>query len=102
MKTTIYSTISFDEFEKKYNPKQNHLNEHAPENGWMYETYGEEYDFIKQQPVENIWTVLEEDGVTFISPGRRWVNRLGYIITELPHNDENIDVIDEDDTEVDS
>jgi hypothetical protein len=50
-------------------------------NGCMYETYGEELDYVIKQPSNRIWTIIEEDGVMYISAGYHIVNRLGYFIT---------------------
>jgi len=79
----------WDEFIEKYKPVKNHLNNNAPYNGYMYETYGDEYKYIEKISVNpntssKIWTICEEDGVTFIQAGWHFVNRLGYIITEKP------------------
>jgi hypothetical protein len=63
----------------------------------MYETYGKEIEFVKQQPANNIWTVLDVDGGTIYANGYHHVNRMGYIITEVPWVDgEDTDVIDHD------
>ena len=74
---------------EKYKPVKNHLNENAPYDGCMLETYGEEYKYVESISVnpkisEKVWTICEEDGATFILAGWHFVNRLGYIITETP------------------
>jgi len=79
----------WDEFIEKYKPIKNHLNPDAPYEGYMYETFGEEYKHIESSSINpktaiKVWTVCEEDGVTFIQAGWHFVNRRGYIITELP------------------
>jgi len=72
-----------DEFEEKYRPKQNHL-EDAAFNGWMYETYGPEFEHVQAQDHKVVWTYVDTDGDGAIVPGFAWVNRLGYILTEVP------------------
>ena len=50
----------------------------------MYETYGEEFDFVKTVEPRKVWTTLAEDNDIFVESGYRWVNRICYIITEIP------------------
>lgn len=95
-----YKKLNWEQFEEQYKPQQNHIlgEDNAPMCGWMYETFGEELAYVEQQPNNNIWTVLDVDGGTIIANGYHHVNRLGYIITEVPFADEdNIEAIDEDD-----
>ena len=57
----------------------------------MFETYGEELDFVENYDPSNIWTMIEEDGVLSLSSGKLTVNRIGYFVTEIPcHEDINI------------
>ena len=49
-----------------------------------YETYGEELKFIKSINSRNIWTMIAEGNDVYIESGYRWVNRLCYIVTEIP------------------
>lgn len=35
-----------------------------------------------------IWTVLDVDGVLYVAPGMRFVDRMGYIITTKPYHDD--------------
>jgi len=73
---------------EKYKPQQNHLDDNASFNGWMYETYGEEVDHVFKlaQTTKTVWTIVEgdEDSIFYCS-GFRYVNRLGFIITENPY-----------------
>lgn len=43
-----------------------------------------------QQGKDHIWTLVEEDGIMVIISGYHYVNRMGYIITEVPWNLDNI------------
>ena len=54
----------------------------------MFETYGEELQHVKKQDSRHIWTYCEEDDILFLSQGFHLVNRLGYVITELPYDGE--------------
>lgn len=51
------------------------------------ESFGSDLDLVCQLPSENVWTVLEgESDVQWIVPGLRIVNRVCYLVTEIPHN----------------
>jgi hypothetical protein len=51
----------------------------------MFETYGDEVEFVKSQSPANIWTYGDgDDGGGYIWNGWHFVNRLGYFITEVP------------------
>ena len=82
MKTARKRRRSFD----NYKPVTNHLVPHgASINGWMFETYGEEYEFVKHADQDKVWTVIDGEGSKlYVVAGWHFVNRLGYIITELP------------------
>lgn len=73
-----------DQFFEHYKPIQNHLVTDAPEGGCMFETYGPELDFVKTQEPKKVWTVLEVDGLFYYAAGFHHVNRMGYLITEVP------------------
>ena len=57
--------------------------------GCMYETYGEEVDYVKQQPNKRIWTIIDEEDKLYIIAGYHFVNRLGYLVTDEEWSDEN-------------
>jgi len=93
--------IHEDNFTELYNPQINHIErELQPDSiadedicGWsgtMYETYGNEEDYVKHQNHKHVWTIVEcdddEDGnsVVCICAGLHHINREGYFITEKP------------------
>jgi len=76
--------ITFDEFIKYYRPIKNPFNSSASINGYMFESYGDELVFVQLIDDRHIWSVIDEDGITYICPGYHIVNRLGYIITLSP------------------
>ena len=61
-------------------------------NDHMFETYGDELDFVEDHDPSNIWTLIEEDGVLSLSSGKLMVNRIGYFVTEIPY-DGNINIV---------
>lgn len=81
--------LDFDEFCDTYKPILNHIDKNASfnngEGGIMFETYGDEVEFVKQQDENKIWMYgTGDDGGTFVWSGWGYVNRLGYFITEVP------------------
>jgi hypothetical protein len=75
-----------------YKPIPNHLDENASfndgDNGYMFETYGDELEFVKAQDSNRIWTYSDGDnGGTYISDGYHVVNRIGYFVTTVPYDD---------------
>ena len=55
------------------------------ENGYMFETYGPELNFVKAQDLNRIWTYCDGDvDGTYIFQGMRIVNRIGYFVTTVP------------------
>ena len=82
--------LTFDEWLDTYKPITNHLDSNASfqnedGSGIMFETYGEEVEFVKSANPNNIWMYGSgDDGGTYIWSGWGFVNRLGYFITEVP------------------
>lgn len=88
-----------EEWLATFKPVKNHLDPDASIDGLMFETYGEEMKAVEAADPSCVWTVLDCDGKTVISSGFHHVNRLGYIICEVPLPDSlMVDV--EDDNEV--
>jgi len=74
---------SFDE----YKPVKNPLGHDYGFEGCMIETFGDDIDMVRKQWEKDktkIWTVLDGEGSNLdIVAGFHFVNRLGYIITEV-------------------
>ncbi len=80
-------SLTYEQWEEKYKPVKNHLCD-APFDGFMFETYDEELDFVREFGAKHIWTLLDGDGNSlFIANGWHMVNRFGYFITEIPWED---------------
>ena len=82
--------LSEDEFDAQYPLRTNHLN---PSAGWAYgegagflfETYGEELTFVRQQDPRTVWTFIDgDDGDQYLLSGFHLVNRIGYLISTVP------------------
>lgn len=76
--------ISFETFEEIYKPIKNTLVENAAIDGYMFETYGEELDMVKTNSPNKIWTFIGDDSGDYICSGYHIVNKIGYLITEIP------------------
>ena len=74
-----------DEWFDTYKPIKNHIQVTAAFDGHMFETYGEEVEFVKAQDENRIWMLGDgDDGGMYIWSGWGFVNRIGYFITEVP------------------
>ena len=94
---TNSNTINFQKFLDTYKPENNNFVEDAPFDGYMFETYGKEVEYVKkmQDKYKCIWTVVDEDGEMFIVYGMRFINRIGYFVTkQIPLNPEIIVVLE--------
>lgn len=79
--------INEDEFWEQFKPIQNHIDTNASFNGCMFETYDAELDFVKKAYETNpltVWTITDCSGLLMITDGYHFVNRMGYLITEVP------------------
>lgn len=100
-------TITEDEFFEQYKPVLNkfHMDPEATAfNGCMYETYGVEEQHVRNVAQVNegfVWTIIDGDDGLSITSGYHYVNRFGYIITQLPADEDFIDVVLEDLTDHD-
>lgn len=77
--------MTYDYWETNFKPIKNSFTKHGEIH---FETYGEEVDFVKAQPNENVWTEVDGDSGTYIVAGYHFVNRIHYYITENPWTDE--------------
>jgi hypothetical protein len=88
--------MTYEAFLNEYKPQQNHLCEGAPYGGIMYETLGEEFDYVKKFIMSDkrrrVWTIVDDNGKDIIIAGYHFINRLGYVITEKEW-EENYDFV---------
>ena len=85
MNNERFIEMDFDEWCATYKPIKNHIDKDSSFNGEMFETYGDEVAFIKEQDNSYIWTYGDgDDGGSYIWNGWHFVNRIGYFITEVP------------------
>jgi hypothetical protein len=80
--------LTEEEWFNTYKPIKNNLDTNSSFDGHMFETYGEEVKFVKQQDTNRIWMLGDgDDGGMYIWSGWGFVNRIGYFVTEVPFPD---------------
>lgn len=85
---TRFEEMSFEAWEKKYKPITNHIDENASfqnedGEGIMFETYGDELDFVKSYEPNRVWTLVDgEENAMYIYSGYHYINRIGYFLTK--------------------
>jgi hypothetical protein len=70
----------------KYKPIPNKFSKQPDD--IMFETYGEEVEFVQAQDPRYVWTNVQGDECDLIVAGYAYVNRLSYYITENPWENE--------------
>lgn len=84
--------MSDEKWFKKFKPIKNHLCNDASWDGYMFETYGEELQFVLDRAngltgsAYTVWTWIDGDTKSLICEGYHLVNRIGYLITEVPYD----------------
>lgn len=81
-----------DSFFSLYEPLKNVVNIDAAYYGYLYETHGRDIKIINEIPNKRIWTLIEEDGMTFVISGKHYVNRLGYFVCKNEWCDDNEEI----------
>lgn len=82
---TNFIEMDFDTWFDMYKPISNHIDTNASFDGAMFETYGDEVAFVKEQDPAYIWMYGDgDDGGSYVWSGWGFVNRIGYFITEVP------------------
>ena len=89
-----------DDFDKQYPLVTNHIDPNASwafddGPGCLFETYGEELDFVRAQNPRHIWTLVDgDDDNQYVISGYHLVNRIGYLISTIPFpEDADIEVL---------
>lgn len=84
---------------EKYKPIDNTVVKSAGTK--MFETFGDEWEFIKEQDPRYVWTWVTGDMCDIIVAGMAYVNRFGYYVTEVPWEDDDLSVLLSVETECD-
>ena len=86
---TVPLSLTYDDWCATYVPIKNPLREDAAFDGTMFETFGDDLAFVRDQPGDIIWSLVQGDsdedgGDLYVVSGYRLVNRLGYFVTDRP------------------
>lgn len=85
---TRHLDLTEDRFLERFVPIPNPFDATAGfdfgDGGCLFAPTGRELDFVRGQPAENIWTIVEGDDGIEITNGMHFVNRLGYLVSEHP------------------
>ena len=79
--------LTEDEFDRRYQLLPNHLNPNASwatgdGPGCLFETYGDEFAFVRRQDPGTVWTLIDGDsGGLWLVSGMHFVNRIGYLLS---------------------
>lgn len=96
-----FNLIPEDRFYSEFKPIKNHFVEDSSFDGAMFETYGQELEYIRSFDPKRIWTVIDgEGGKLAVVAGMRFVDRLGYLITEKNWETSEDEVVFEDSEDV--
>lgn len=82
-------SLTYDDWCATFAPIKNPVRKDAPFDGAMFETFGDELAFVRDQPADRIWTLVQGDpeahgGDLYVVSGYHLVNRLGYFVTGRP------------------
>ena len=77
------NSIDSDIFYDKYKP----ITEPSTDMVRCFETYDEDLEYVKKQPDNKIWTVIDTEGQTIICQGYHFVNRMHYMIATVPYQE---------------
>jgi hypothetical protein len=83
-----HQDITEDEFIERFGPIRNPVNSMAGfdfgDGGCLFESAGPDLEFVRAQPMNQVWTVIDGDDGLEITDGMHVVNRLGYLVTDRP------------------
>jgi hypothetical protein len=78
-------TITEEQFYEQFELIPNHIDNNASFSGDMFETYGEELEFVRELAKQKrVVTIIEGDEGMHYTSGMHLVNRIGYLITKNP------------------
>ena len=80
--------MSFDEWFDTYQPVDNHLSTSASFDGKMFETFGDEWEYVRSLDPSYVWTYIDNGDSGYIIDGIHLVNRMGYFVSEYPRTND--------------
>jgi len=88
--TELFIELTEDEFDVQYALVPNHINPSASwafgdARGCLFETFGEEFEFVRRYDPSKVWTLVDGDGGDlYLVSGLHYVNRVGYLLSRNP------------------
>jgi hypothetical protein len=84
---------NFDDWADEFDPIDNHFDPDASYDGKMFETYGEQFEFVKEHADQlKVWTIIEGDDDVWLTNGLHRVNRIGHLISALPYLGDDLEI----------
>lgn len=81
--TTNGGRLSIDDWDATFTQVPNLFQDPEGEDLIAFDTLGEEFEFVKQQPENKLWTVIEgDDERLYLVAGMQHVDPLNYVVTE--------------------
>ena len=80
--------MTYEQWEAKYQPILNHLDQNASDKQRTFETYGVEVGFVlgvNYVDPKRVWTLIDDSDATYIVDGYHLVNRISYFVTQKPY-----------------
>ncbi len=94
---SLLLSLTEEQFDERYELLDNHIDTNASFDGKMFETYGEEVEFVMEMAKQNrVITIIESDSeeesnesdevsaCMYYVSGYHLVNRIGYLVTTEP------------------
>lgn len=81
--TTSFHEDVFYEFFRPFRHPESQFNIWG---GYGLETFGKDYELAHNYSEEHVWTIVDGEKSQWIVPGMHHVNRVCYLLTEVPHN----------------
>jgi len=79
-------TITYSKWVETFKPVKNHLTPNTKLEGLVFETRGNNLGFVRAANPDCVWTLVEGDSNRwYVVDGYHLINRIGYLITEIPH-----------------
>jgi hypothetical protein len=90
----IETDIDYWKWTELYKPIPNHFEKTAAIDGCLFLPTGKQWEFVRQHDDNNIWSLIVtdlencDDTLWEIMTGVHYVNRQGYLVTEVPYPDD--------------
>jgi len=87
---SVRKIFTYDEWVEKYKPVKNEF-EYTSFEGCSFDySEDDQWEFVKNQNPQNVWTMVWAEDTYAIIPGFHWVNRESYFVTEIPVQKEDL------------